>query len=133
MLGSSNRFELALDKSGLANPGVNVSRQFLILATALLIAGCAESPEENVIGVWFDTDEDVTVQFLKDGTLIVENGDSMLSRDYQILDEDRIRLGLSPSPESETASIVVEYKLSGDRLVLIAPDGDRTTMIRTEP
>lgn len=108
-----------------------MSRLFLILATALLIAGCAESPEDSVIGVWFDTNEDVTVQFFKDGMIIVDDGENSLSGDYQIMDEDRIRLRLSPSPETEFASIVVEYKLSGDRLVLIAPDGDRTTMIRT--
>ncbi len=109
-----------------------MSRPFFAVAAALLITGCAKSPEDEFIGVWFDVDEEVTVQFFDEGTIVVQEQNDSFSGDYRILDENQLRLDLSESG-SEPRTMVFSYELDGDALTLIAPDGDRANLTRVGP
>lgn len=110
-------------------------RTLFVLVVGLAIAGCTEQPEDELVGAWFDADEAVSMRLFDNGTIIVEDDfNNKFSGEYHILDAETIRLELAHSDApAGVSSLIVEYKLSGDTLVFIAPDGVRSTMTRVDP
>ena len=106
-----------------------MSRFFPIVAAALLIAGCG-SPEDSFVGTWFDVEEDVTVQFTDSGTIVVDDDGDTMSGSYEVLDETQLSLDFSEG--SREMVMVVTYEFDGGDLVLTAPDGDSTRMVRQD-
>lgn len=107
-------------------------RTLSIIVAAIILAACSPPSEDGFVGTWHDLDEDATVQFFAGGAMIVENRGVKLRGRYVVLDEERLRLELTGNAGSDPVARVVSYKLSGDRLALTTPDGDSTTMARTD-
>ncbi len=107
-------------------------RLVAFLATALILTGCSNSPEEDFIGTWHDAEEGYNIEFFTDGTMVVQeaDGEDQLSGDYEILNDERIVLRLSDG-RSEARTLVASYEFRGDTLTLNAPDGFRSNMTRT--
>lgn len=106
-------------------------RLFAFLATALLVVGCGQSPQEKIVGVWYDPDEDTQVEFFEDGRIVVDDISPIdITGTYRLLDDGRMSLDLSQGP-SESVAVVVTYQLDDDdTLILVAPDGDTSRMER---
>jgi len=73
----------------------------ILLAVSLIfsfisIGGCGSKPDRSLIGKWETLAEvrfpKVTLEFLKDGTLIRSSGSISNSANYRVIDKDRLEV-----------------------------------------
>jgi len=88
----------------------------LLLATLLILVSCG-GPEKAIIGSW-QCDDGSTLQFLKDGTLIVDDGSGLtLSGTYSFQDKEHINVQLN-GLLAFAGSQVLPVDVSGDTLII---------------
>ena len=79
--------------------------EVLVIIISSMMMGCgkveAEKSKENgkgkaIVGEWEQMDGTQTIEFFKEGTVIVVNkGDPPLTGDYRVIDDNRIRMNLA--------------------------------------
>ncbi|MDJ0911810.1 MAG: pilin [Woeseiaceae bacterium] len=97
---------------------------------ALSVAGCAKSPEDELVGRWYHTNSPLEVEFFSDGTIVFD-GDERVAGDFTVLDESNIRFDLGGTAAT-TGPLVVGYEIQGDSLLLDEPNGDDVTTFSRE-
>ncbi len=104
----------------LSNKGLIV---FICLLLVLILFGC--SSKSNLVGVWQGEMGD-SIEFLKDGTVIIVDQFFSASGKYSVLDDNRIRLEMD-GIWGIAGSQVFSYQMSGNNLIL---EGITYTKIR---
>ena len=103
----------------------NMAVSLVILCGLLQLIGC--SGQRGIVGKWQQTNGTETMEFLKDGTFVVENGGRpMGGGKYFVVDDNRIKIepgGL----QSLAGPMLTKYVISGKDLTLTAPDGGGDT------
>jgi len=96
----------------------------IVLGVLILVGltGCGKKGEKSIIGKWQEVgNEKSTMEFFKDGTIIVNDGIMTLTGNYNFIDESRVRIELGGIGELFGA-IVAEISSSKDEIVLTTPD-----------
>jgi len=71
-----------------------------------MMSGCGKDEEKSIIGNWVEREDAQTIEFFKDGTIIIINnsGDRVVGS-YKLLDGSRIRIDLGGFIGSDIAEI----------------------------
>lgn len=104
---------------------IKMATALLILCVLLQLIGC--SSQKSIIGKWQQVNGGTeTIEFLKDGAFVVENGGCpMGGGKYSIVDDTRLKI--EPSGfQSVTEPMLTKYVIAGDDLTLTGPDGGDT-------
>ena len=100
-----------------------------ILAATLLIAGCS-SPEDQFIGEWYESEEEITIVFAEDGALTFKDRYESMEGTYELLEEGEIRLEVRDE-DGDVDSVVATYEFNGDTLSMTA-EGDTINLNRVD-
>jgi hypothetical protein len=95
----------------------------LITLIVFLVVGCGANNE--LVGTWVG-DEDVSIEFFRDGTVLINSLFFSVSGTYSIVDKNRVRLDLDGFWGFAGAQ-VLQYSVSGNQLNL---DGEIYTKSR---
>ena len=101
----------------------------LVLLTIGLFVGCSKSPEKMIIGEWQENGESESVEFLKDGTIAVRDGDQTVVGEYRFQDDGNILVAFG-GEGAAIGPIVIGFEFDGDVLKLTAPDGEVADYMR---
>lgn len=108
----------------------NTAASLLILCCLLQLIAC--SGQKGIVGKWQQINGAETIEFLKDGTFVVETGGRpMGGGKYTVVDGSRIKIepgGL----QSVLGPMLTKYVISGKDLSLTGPDGGDTKYRSTE-
>ena len=106
---------------------------FIVLVFVFSITGlaaCEKSPEDKIVGTWYESDGSETMEFFKDGTIrIVDDGDTM-SGSYSVLNESTLKLELG-GLGALVGPMLVDYAFDGDDLILTY-EGDSSFYSRSQ-
>lgn len=80
----------------------------------IVLTGCGT--KNNLIGVW-ESEQGESIEFFKDGSLVISSSFFSASGTYSIVDKNRIRLTLD-GLWGIAGSQVIDYEVSGKRLLL---------------
>lgn len=95
-----------------------------IMCGLLQFIGC--SNQKEIIGKWQQVGGTETIEFLRDGTFVVENGGHpMGGGKYSIVDDARLKIEPS-GMMAVTGPMLTKYIITGDNLILTGPDGGDT-------
>ncbi len=86
----------------------------------------ASTPEETIVGEWTAA-KDITMEFLKDGTMRFSLGGESESRNYEFIDKNQMRITIGDSKP-----LILGVLISTNKLSLTTPDGKVTKYARGE-
>ena len=92
-------------------------RLALIFVVALLIGACSGSPEDKIVGTWYEIGDNETMEFFADGTITIAEGRESMAGNYSFLDESKLRIELG-GLGALAGPLVVSYEFEGDILKL---------------
>ena len=93
-----------------------------LLSIAALLSSCAASPEDKILGRWKEVDGTETMEFLKDGTVIVVDEGMSMAGTYKWIDNDRVKIELG-GLGALVGPVVATVSMSGGELTFTMPDG----------
>lgn len=97
-----------------------VRKCIFMMTCLILLFACTSSPDNAILGKWENISEksSATIEFLKDGTLILGNKETAATAKYRILDKNRMEW-----IRSDGDTKLIEFKFVENELLLIA-EGD---------
>ena len=102
----------------------NTAASLLILCGLLQFIGC--SNQKGIVGKWQQVEGTETIEFLKDGSFVVEKGGRpMGGGKYTVVDDNRIKIEPS-GMMAVTGPMLTKYVIAGEDLTLTGPDGGDT-------
>lgn len=94
-----------------------MKKVMIVIEILILVGlpGCGKSKQKTIVGKWKEVGGTQTIEFFKDGTVIVvdDDGDRLVGN-YRFLDDNRIRIDLGGFIGSDIA----EISSSGDEITL---------------
>jgi hypothetical protein len=94
------------------------SLTFMLLFLLAFVRCIPASAEKEVFGRWISDDKQTVLEFLNDGTVIANDGESSRIGDYRLIDENRFRLDF---PQSGAAPVIVTFDVEDRTLVVPGP------------
>lgn len=94
----------------------------VIISTSLLLIACTSKP--SILGYWQDTKQkNLYLEFIDDGSLILDNGEAIISGTYELISENYVKINNIALPYIINAEIfgdTLKYEVSGNSLNLQA-------------
>lgn len=87
--------------------------------------------KKTVVGKWKGSGTDETVEFFKDGTIASQSQGRILNGKYNIIDENHLKMELG-GMGTLAGPIIVQYKFSGNELILTLQNNQTTNLQRIE-
>lgn len=94
-------------------------RLLVVVCVALFLMSCNLKPMWDISGKWEKVEGVGTIEFLKSGQVMVNDGVISLTTTYTFLDPEHLEFHLG-----DLGNAVLEVSVSKDELVLTKPNGE---------
>lgn len=101
----------------------------VVMLSILSLASCVPGLHKAIIGKWQEVDGTETIEFIRGGTVTLLDGKMSVSGTYEFVDKNRVKIEMG-GLFSLMGAQVCTVSVTGDHMLLVMPDGDKTTYRR---
>src|SRR6185312_2774025 len=113
--------------------GLFIRTTLVCLSAALLLSSCSKKPQNALIGKWKVDENQSTVEYRKDGTMVTSQDGKEIEGKYEFVDDTHLKL---ESTELQGGNTVImrftcELAIHGDKAEISTTLGSNPPIMRT--
>ena len=100
-----------------------------VLLVLLSLSACVPGLRTAIVGKWQEVDGTETIEFIRGGTVMILDEGRSISGAYEFVDKNRIKVEFG-GLYSLAGAQVCTVSVTGNHMMLVMPDGDKSTYRR---